>query len=80
MNVKDGYTIEDLFIIDHMKRQTENEKKRIEKENREMEACTFKPDTSSSKHSINYIKKKPKVTLKPQNKRKQVKTEYVHDE
>jgi hypothetical protein len=79
IQVKDGsYTIEDLFLIEHMKRQTENEKKKIEKENKELESCTFKPDVSNSKSSINLIKKKPKVTLKVVNKNKNVlKTEYT---
>jgi hypothetical protein len=37
IQIKDGsYTIEDLFLIDHMKKQTDNERKKIEKENREL--------------------------------------------
>lgn len=46
-----------------------------------MEACTFQPDVSTSKSSINLIKRKPKVTLRvnPNPARaKQLKTEYTH--
>lgn len=44
-----------------------------------MEECTFKPDVSTSQSSINLLKKKPKVTLKPSNKSKNImKTEYTH--
>lgn len=64
-----------------MKKQTEIEKKKIEKENKELELCTFKPDVSTSKSSINLLKKKPKVTLKAVNKAKNVmKTEYTNVE
>lgn len=47
-----------------------------------MEACTFHPDTSTSKSSINLLKRKPKVTLKPNNpnRPKQLRTEYTHVE
>jgi hemerythrin-like domain-containing protein len=49
LNLKDGeITIEDLFILNHLKRQQSNEKKRMEKERKELDECTFKPNIKSS--------------------------------
>jgi hypothetical protein len=45
----------------------------------ELGECTFKPDVSGSKSSMNMIRKRPKVTLKLANKGKSImRTEYTH--
>jgi hypothetical protein len=39
-------TIEDIFVIDHMMKQASNDKKKMVREQKEMEECTFKPRLS----------------------------------
>lgn len=74
-----GYTIEDMFIIEHHKKLVENEKKKIEKENKELEECTFKPDISTSSTSLAVITKKPKIALRAPTKTQYLKTQYTQN-
>lgn len=74
--LKDGaMKIEDLFIIDHLKRKASNEKKRIENENKELALCSFRPDISSSKTTLENLKKKKKIVLTAASNRETIKAQ-----
>lgn len=74
-----GYTIEDMFVIEHHKKLVQNEKKKIEKENKELQECTFKPDISPSTSSLAVINKKPKIALRAPTKTQYLKTQYTQN-
>ncbi|MFM7852203.1 MAG: hypothetical protein ACKO96_09875, partial [Flammeovirgaceae bacterium] len=54
-------------------------KKKIEKENKELEECTFKPDMSLSSTSLAVSTKKPKRALRAPTKTQYLKTQYTQN-
>lgn len=54
----------------------ENQRKKLEKENLEIQKCTFQPNVSPSASSFKAIKQKPKISLRT-SKAQFLKTQYL---
>ena len=68
--------MEDLYVIDHHKKIADNQRKRINQENKELEECTFKPDLSPTSSAVKVLRAKPKIALRA-NKAQHLKTQHT---